>query len=51
MDDKNELWINFLNTGKISDYIKFYEATEISEENPNEEDIKNAHENRRHGDP
>ncbi len=51
MDDRNELWLNFLNTGKIADYIKFYEATETAEENPDEEDVNNAHKNERHSDP
>lgn len=50
MDDRNELWLNFLNTGKVADYIKFYEATEAAQENPDDEDIKNAHKNKRLGD-
>ncbi len=50
MDDKNELWLNFLNTGKVADYIKFYEATETAEENPDKKDIENAHKNERRSD-
>ncbi len=50
MDDRNELWLNFLNTGKVADYIKFYEATEAAADNPGEEDVKDAHKNKRHSD-